>query len=96
MEYLEKQDVTLEMIIKAGILKSGITVYAASDNNVKGTLNADGSITLLIDGIQKIFPYPSAAARAIRNISVSGWVFWKVLEDGKLIDLLSYKQKFKL
>jgi len=95
VKYLEQQDVTLEMIIKAGLLKPGITLYAASDNNVKGILNADGSITLVIDDIQKIFPYPSGAARAVRNISVSGWVFWKVMEDGRLIDLLSYKQKFK-
>lgn len=95
MKYLEQQDITLEMIIKAGILKSGITLYAASDNNVTGTLNADGSITLSIDGNPKIFPYPSGAARAIRNISVSGWVFWKVMEDGQLIELLSYKKKFK-
>lgn len=95
MKYLEEQDITLEMIIKVALLKPGTLVYAASDDAVTGILNDDGSITLKIDGIIKTFPYPSGAARAVRNISVSGWVFWKVKEDGKLIDLLKYKEKYK-
>jgi hypothetical protein len=92
--YLEQQDITLDMIIKVGLLKPGTTLYAASDNSATGTLNSDGSITLIIDGFERIFPYPSGAARAIRNISISGWVFWKVREGEKLIDLLSFKQKY--
>lgn len=83
------------MVIKAGLLEPGTTVYAASDSNITGTLNADGSIELTVDGIKKVFPYPSGAARAVRNISVSGWVFWKVKENDQLIDLLKYKQKLQ-
>lgn len=95
MKYLEQQDVTLEMLIKAGIIKVGTIVYAASDNRITGTLNIDGSITLIIDGKTKVYPYPSGAARAVRNISVSGWIFWKVNEDGQLIELRKYKEKFQ-
>ena len=94
MNYSEQQDITLEMVIKAGLLEPGITVYAGSDNNVTGILNADGSIELSVDGIRKVFPYPSGAARAVRNISVSGWVFWKVLEGEQLVELLKYKQRY--
>ena len=94
VNYLEQQDITLEMVIKAGLLEPGTTLYAASDSNVTGTLNADGSIDLVIDGIKKIFPYPSGAARAVRNISVSGWVFWKVIENGQFVELIKYKQKY--
>lgn len=94
MNYLEQQDITLELVIKAGLLVPGTTVYAASDSNITGTLNADGSIELTVDGIKKVFPYPSGAARAVRNISVSGWVFWKVKENDQLIDLLKYKQRY--
>ncbi|MFA6248446.1 MAG: hypothetical protein WC615_16015 [Mucilaginibacter sp.] len=96
MNYLEQEDITLEMVIKAGLLKPGTTVYAASDSNITGTLNADGSIELTIDGTKKVFPYPSGAARAVRNISVSGWVFWKVKENGQLTDLLKYKQRLQI
>jgi hypothetical protein len=92
--YTEQQDITLEMVIKAGLLKPGTTVYATSDINITGTLNNDGSIEIVIDGIKKLFPYPSGAARAIRNISVSGWVFWKVMEDGKYLELLNFKKRF--
>ena len=93
--YLEQQDITLAMVIEAGLLKPGITVYAASDNNITGILNGDGSIELVINGSKKIFPYPSGAARAVRNISVSGWIFWKVKEDGKLVELLRYKRQLQ-
>lgn len=92
--YAEQQDITLEMVIKAGLLKPGTKLYASSDKNIIGILNEDGSIELIIDGIKKIFPYPSGAARAIRNISVSGWVFWKVMEDGSLLELLKFKKRF--
>jgi len=95
VEYLEQQDITLSMVIDAGLLKPGIIVYAASDTNITGLLNEDGSIELIINGIKKIFPYPSGAARAVRNISVSGWVFWKVKENGKLVELLKYKQQLQ-
>jgi len=92
--YTEQQDITLEMIIKAGLLESGTKVYAASDSSITGTLNEDGSIELIIKGKTKIYPYPSGAARAVRNISVSGWIFWKVMEDGKLLELLTFKKRF--
>lgn len=83
------------MVIKAGLLEPGITVYAASDSNITGTLNADGSIELTIQGERKVFPYPSGAARAVRNISVSGWIFWKIKENNQFIDLIKYKQKLQ-
>nr|WP_315418009.1 hypothetical protein [uncultured Pedobacter sp.] len=95
MEYIEQQDVTLDIIIKSGLLKENTTVYAGSDTSITGTLNLDGSITLLIGGIEKTYPYPSGAARAIRNISVSGWVFWKVLENGEFVELLTFKRRFQ-
>lgn len=95
MEYLEEQDITLQMIIAVGLLKPGVKLYAASDHSIQGTLNSDGSITLEIEGNTKTFPYPSGAARAIRNISVSGWIFWKVKEDGSLVDLLKYKERYR-
>jgi len=94
LAYVEQQDITLSMIIEAGLLQPGTIIYAASDINITGLLNKDGSINLMIDGKERVFPYPSGAARAIRKVSVSGWVFWKVKEAGKLVELLKFKQKY--
>jgi hypothetical protein len=94
LKYQEQQDITLEMIIKSGLIKPGTNLHAASDNNVVGILNEDGSIFLEIDGIKQTFPYPSGAARAIRNISVSGWVFWRVKEGQEFVELLKFKQRY--
>jgi hypothetical protein len=94
VKYAEQADVTLEMIINAGILQPGTKLYAASDNKVTSTLNVDGSVTLELNGEEKIYPYPSGAARAVRNISVSGWVFWRVMEDGRFIELTEFKHRY--
>ncbi|MFD1257882.1 hypothetical protein ACFQ3S_13825 [Mucilaginibacter terrae] len=94
MKYQEQQDVTLEMLIQAGIIQAGTTLFAASDSNITGTLNANGSITLMIDGKEKLFPYPSGAARAIRNVSVSGWTFWRIKKDQEFVELLKIKQRY--
>lgn len=94
MKYTEVPDITLRMIIEASILEAGTKVFAASDDNVTGTLNKDGSITLTIDGQPKIFPYPSGAARAITKTSVNGWIFWKINDNGSLNDLTFYKRKY--
>lgn len=91
--YTETQDITLEMVIKAGLLQAGTTVYASSDQSITGKLNEDGSIELEIEGKKKVFPYPSGAARAVKKISVSGWIFWKVKKNNTLIELLKYKQE---
>ncbi len=93
MKYLEHQDVTLKMVIDAGLLKPGTIIYASSDNKITGILNDDGSITIEKNGITKNYPYPSGAARAIRGVSISGWIFWLVLEEGNFISLLEYKKK---
>ncbi|MBD1395498.1 restriction system modified-DNA reader domain-containing protein [Mucilaginibacter glaciei] len=94
MKFIEQQDITLEMVINAGLLKPGIILNAASDTNITGILNIDGSIELIIKSSKKVFPSPSGVARAVRNISVSGWVFWKVLEGEKFVERIKYKQKY--
>lgn len=94
MDHIEQQDITLEILIKAGVLQLGTTLYAASDNTIEGMLNADGSISLIVDDLKKIYPYPSGAARAIRNVSVNGWLFWRVKEGQEFIELSKFKQKY--
>lgn len=94
MKYIEVPDITLRMIIEAGIIKAGTTLFAASDKNITATLNDDGSLNLIINNEPKIFPFPSGAARAITKTSVSGWIFWKIDDNGILNDLTFYKRKY--
>ncbi|OCX54180.1 hypothetical protein BEL04_07910 [Mucilaginibacter sp. PPCGB 2223] len=94
MGYIEIADVTLQMIIDAGIILPGTSVYNSVDENIVGVLNEDGSITLDINGQLKNFPYPSGAARAIVNLSVNGWIFWKIKENNLFNTLKHYKDLY--
>lgn len=94
MKYTEVPDITLSMIIEAGILTPGTTVHAAHDEKILGTLNIDGSITLNTNNQEQTFPYPSGAARAITRTSVNGWIFWKIKDNGQTNDLSYYKKKY--
>lgn len=95
MKYKEVPDITLKMIIDSGLIKSDTKVYASSDNSIIGTINKDGSINLFIDNQEKIFPFPSGAARAIVKTSVNGWKFWRILEHGEYKELSSFKKEYK-
>jgi len=94
MGYTEIPDITLQMIIEAGIIAPNIELYNSFDESIIGTLNENGSITLTIEGKVKNFPYPSGAARAIVNLSVNGWIFWKIKENGVLNTLSFYKERY--
>lgn len=95
MKYKEIPDITLKMIIEAGIIEPGTNVYANSKDEVIGTLDINGSITVILGDEKKIFPYPSGAARAFTKTSVNGWKFWRILENGKYFNLSYYKKKFE-
>jgi len=94
MKYIEIPDITLKTIIESGIIKTGTKVFAISDNQITGVLNNDGSLTLNIDNQQKIFPFPSGAARAVTKTSVNGWIFWMIDDNGTINNLKFYKEKY--
>jgi len=94
MKYEEKPDIELKKLIDEGFIKPDIKVYATSNQNIEGVLNKDGAIILKIDGSEKIFPFPSGAARAIVNLSVNGWKFWKIKEDDNFIELSEIKKRY--
>jgi len=94
MKYEEKPDIELKKLIEEGFIKPNSKVYAASDLNIVGILNKDGAIILKIEGSEKIFPFPSGAARAIVNLSINGWKFWKIKEDDNFIELSEIKKRY--
>ena len=94
MKYEEKQDIDLKKLIDEGFIKPDIKVYASSNDKIEGLLNKDGAIILKIDGEEKIFPFPSGAARAIVNLSVNGWKFWRIKENESFIELSEIKKRY--
>ena len=94
MKYEEKPDIELKTLIDEGFIKPNTIVFATSNQNIEGLLNKDGAIILKIDGSERIFPFPSGAARAIVNTSVNGWKFWKIKEDDNFIELSEVKKRY--
>ena len=43
----------------------------------------------------KTFPFPSGAGRAITKISVNGWKYWRILDNGTYNELSYYKEIYK-
>lgn len=95
MAYKEIPDITLKMIIKAGIIKTGTEVYSSPNNEIIGTIDKEGAITLKIDNAVKTFPFPSGAARAITKTSINGWKYWRILDNGVYNELSHYKEKYR-
>ena len=94
MKYEEKPDIELKTLIDEGFIKPNTIVYATSNQKIEGLLNKDGAIILKIDESERIFPFPSGAARAIVNTSVNGWKFWKIKEDDNFIELSEVKKRY--
>ena len=57
-DHLEKTNVTLKMLIESEILSPGLELVCANPK-VHGILNGDGSIKIIMDGKEKIFPFLS-------------------------------------
>lgn len=94
MPYLEFPTTSLKMLIDAHILAPGTSLRAESDDSVSALLNADGSISLAIEGNLREYQSPSAAAKALTGKSVNGWVFWKVDESGQINTLAFFRSKY--
>jgi len=87
MKYKETPDITLKMILAAGIIEAGTKVYARSCMDIEGLINSDGGIILKIGSGEVLYPYPSGAARAITKSSVNGWIFWMIKIGNKFQEL---------
>lgn len=94
MKYQETPDITLKDLIEKGYIKEDVIVYASSNVHIEGRLTFEGAIILKINGEEQLFPFPSGAARAVVNLNVNGWKFWKIKENDKYIELSEIKKKY--
>ena len=87
MGFIEYTNITLKMILDSGIIEPGTFIYSSSQPEVTGTINSDGSITILLKRQEKVFYSPSGAARAVVKLSVNGWTFWRLLINNEYKEL---------
>ena len=89
-------EITLKMLLDEGIIENGTILYSDTIPTKAGKINAVGYIELDIDGHHKIFPFPSGAARALVNLSVNGWKFWKININNELKEISELRQLYKV
>jgi hypothetical protein len=88
-------EITLKMLLDDGIIEKGTVLYSETNPIKTAKINSDGFIDLNIDGTQKLYPFPSGAARALVNLSVNGWKFWKVKINNELKEISELRQIYK-
>lgn len=88
-------EITLKMLLEEGIIEKGTVLYSDTKPTKTVKINSEGCIELNIDGSFKTFPFPSGAARAIVNLSVNGWKFWKININNELKEISELRQLYK-
>ncbi len=81
------------MLLDAGILTPGLELHCRMQD-ARGILNADGSITVHLNGKEKVCEYLSGAARYVAKISLNGWTYWsiKINDEPRLLD--SFREQY--
>lgn len=96
MSFIDFTSITLKMLIDSHILKPGQVIYPMKGKmKVEGVLNEDGTISMTINTKIRHFLSPSGAAKAVENKSVNGWIYWGVKENNALVELSTFRLKFK-
>ncbi len=88
-------EITLKMLLDEGIVENGTVFYSDTKPVKIAKINSEGYIELNIDGSLKVFPFPSGAARALVNLSVNGWKFWKIKINNELKEISELRQLYK-
>lgn len=84
------------MLLESGLVEPGTIIYSDTKPVKTAKINSDGLISIDIDGNRKLYPYPSGAARAIVNLSVNGWTFWKIKINGELKEISYLRTIYKM
>lgn len=87
MEKLNVSEVTIKMLLDSGLVNPGDMIVSDTSPAVTAVINAKGEIEFDVNGAKKVFAYPSGAARAVVNLSVNGWKFWKIKKEENYIEL---------
>lgn len=81
------------MLIEENILSPGQPLVC--DNPAAtGILNMDGSIKVFYKEEEKVFDFPSGAARYIEGRSINGWIYWRVPINGGTVPLSDFRDQY--
>lgn len=94
MSFIEYTEISLKMIVESGLITPGTVIYSSSEPQATAKINADGSVSLYINGSLKTYAYPSGAARAVTKLSVNGWTFWKIAVENEYKELAFLREQF--
>lgn len=89
-------EITIKILLESGLVEPGTIIYSDTKPVKTAKINSDGLISIDIDGNRKLYPYPSGAARAIVNLSVNGWTFWKIKINGELKEISYLRTIYKM
>lgn len=89
---MELTEITLKMIVQAGLMEPETIIYSSTKPPVAAKVNSDGSITVPLN---RTYPSPSGAAKAITNSSINGWKFWTVLVNNEYKLLSFFREEYK-
>lgn len=95
MKNIEITEITIKMLFESGIIKPNTILYSDTHPVFMATINQEGLIVIKKEGKIKAFPYPSGAARAIVNLSVNGWKFWRIKLNDKLTVLSDLREIYR-
>ena len=82
-------------LIKNDLLQPSTDLYKVKTGEKLGKLNQNGTITVVSNGIEKTYEYPSGAARWIEKLSLNGWTYWGVKKGKEIVPLSELREKLK-
>ncbi|SFT74894.1 hypothetical protein SAMN05216474_2138 [Lishizhenia tianjinensis] len=88
-------EITIEDLIKNDLLQPSTDLYKVKTGEKLGKLNENGTITVVSDGVEKTYEYPSGAARWIEKLSLNGWTYWGIKKGQEIVSLNELREKLK-
>lgn len=92
-EHFAKTNVTIKMLLESRVLRPGTELFCPN-STVKGFINHDGSISVIIANQEMSFESLSGAAKYIEGRSINGWIYWLTNTDNGPVALSGFRDVY--
>ncbi|MCH5716683.1 DUF4357 domain-containing protein [Niabella hibiscisoli] len=92
-ESFAKTNVTIKMLLESKVLRSGTEIFCPN-STVKGFINHDGSVSVIIGNQEKNFESLSGAAKYIEGRSINGWIYWRTNTENGQVALSDFRDAY--